>query len=209
MCECTECAPGAVGSVLDVITLGALVDLGMELLLCPGVTILARVTHVAVDGVSPLISCLDRGTWGGPVLVLPGTPPPVLVVMVLRTGVALSAQTWRFLARFSFVICQDIGGVQPLGVVIEEAALLVQAVGTHSLPLAVHEGRLLPAVIDRGPEIIGAVSEGAVRPVLDAVSPVVCVMDTHPCLVIPQVVSPLCVTRGAMKVRAAEIRLVY
>ena len=208
MCECTECAPGAVGSVLDVITLGALVDLGMELLLCPGVTILARVTHVAVDGVSPLISCLDRGTRGGPVLVLPGTPPPVLVVMVLRTGVALSAQTWRLLARFSFVICQDIGGVQPLGVVIEEAALLVQAVGAHPLPLAVHESRLLPAVIDRGPEIIGAVSEGAVCPILDAVSPVVSVMDTHPRLVIPQVISPLCVPGGAMKVRAAEIRMV-
>ena len=206
--ECTECAPGAVGSVLDVITLGALVDLGVELLLCPGVAVLARVAHVTVDRVAPLVRRLDRGTRGGPVLELPGAPPSVLVVVILGTSIALSAQTRRLLARLSFVVCQDVGGVEPLGVVVEEAALLVQAVGAHPLALAVHQSRLLPAVIDRGPEIIGAVGEGAVRPVLDAVAPVVSVVDTHPRLVIPQVISPLCVPCSAMKQRAAEMRMV-
>ena len=66
MCECTECAPGAVGSVLDVITLGALVDLGVELLLCPGVAILAVVTALARHGVSPLVSSLHLGARGRP-----------------------------------------------------------------------------------------------------------------------------------------------
>ena len=209
MRECTESASGAVGSVLDVVTLGALVDLGVELLLRPGVAVLARVPHVAVDGVAPLIRRLDCGARGGPVLVLAGAPPPVLVVVILRTGVALSAETWWLLARLSFVVGQDVGGVEPLGVVVEEAALLVQAVGAHPLALAVHQRRLLPGVIDRGPEIIGAVGKGAVRPVLDAVAPVVGVMDTHPRLVIPQVVSPLCVPGSAMEQGAAEMRIVF
>ena len=125
MCKCTECAPGTVGSVLDVITLGRLVDLGVELLLGPGVAVLTRVAHLAVDGVAPLVRRLYRGAGGGPVLVLPGAPPPVLVVVILRAGVALSTQTGRLLARFGFVVCQDVGRVQPLGVVVEEAALLI------------------------------------------------------------------------------------
>ena len=207
MSKCTECAPGAVGSVLDVITLGALVDLGVELLLGPGVAILARVPHVAVDGIAPLIRCLDSRTGCGPILELPGAPSPVLVIVILRTGVALSTESWGLLARLSFVVGQNISCVQPLGVVVEEAALLVQTVGAHPLPLAVHEGRLLPGVIDRGPEIIGAVGEGAVGPVLDAVSPVVSVMDAHPGLVIPQVISPLSVPGSAVKQRAAEIEI--
>ena len=206
--ECTECAPGAVGSVLDVITLGALVDLGVELLLSPGVTVLARVAHVAVHGVAPLVRRLDRGAGRGPVLVLPRAPPPVLVVVVLGTGVALSTEPWRLLARLSFVVGQDVGRVQPLGVVVEEAALLVEAVGAHPLPLAVHQRRLLPGVVHRGPQIIGAVGERAVGPVLDAVAPVVRVVDTHPRLVIPQVISPLCVPGRAMKQRAPAIEIV-
>jgi hypothetical protein len=33
--KCTEGSPGAVAGVLNVVALGGLVDLGMELLLCP------------------------------------------------------------------------------------------------------------------------------------------------------------------------------
>ena len=207
MCKCTEGSPGAVGGVLDVIALCALVDLGVELLLSPGVAILARVPHVAVDGITPLVRCLDSRTGSGSILELPGASPPVLVVVILRTSVALSTESWGLLARLSFVVCQNIRCIQPLGVVVEEAALLVEAVGAHPLPLAVHEGRLLPAVIHRGPEIIGAVGEGAVGPVLDAVSPVVRVVNTHPCLVIPQVISPFSVPSSAVKQRAAEIEI--
>ena len=209
MCECTEGSPGAVGSVLDVITLGALVDLRVELLLCPGVAVLARVAHVAVHGVAPLIRGFDRGAGRGPVLELPRTPPPILVVVILGAGVALSAQPRGLLARLCFVVGQHVGGVEPLGVVVEEAALLVEAVGAHPLPLAIHEGRLLPAVVHRGPEIVGAVGEGAVRPVLDAVAPVVRVVDAHPRLVIPQVISPLRVPGSAVKQGAAEMKIAF
>ena len=208
MFKSTESSPGAVGGVLYVIALGALVDLGVELLLSPGVAILARVPHVAVDRITPLVCCLDSRTGCGPILELPGASPPVLVVVILRTSVALSTESWGLLARLSFVVGQNISRIQPLGVVVEEAALLVQTVGAHPLPLAVHEGRLLPAVIHRGPEIIGAVGEGAVGPVLDAVPPVVRVVDTHPRLVIPQVISPFSVPSSAVKQRAAEIKIV-
>ena len=91
MCKGTECSSGTVAGVDDVITLGGFVDFRVELLLSPGVAILAIVSTVAVHRVSPLICCLDCGARSAPVLVLPGTPSPVLVVVELRTGVALSA----------------------------------------------------------------------------------------------------------------------
>ena len=90
MCEGAEGPAGAVGGVLDVVTLGRLVDLGVELLLGPGVAVLAVVPLVAVGRVPPLVRCLDCRTRSAPVLELLGTPPPVLVVVKLRTRVALS-----------------------------------------------------------------------------------------------------------------------
>ena len=118
MSKCTECAPGAIACVLDIITLRRLVDLGVKLLLCASVTILAVVSTITVGGVSPLVSTLHCGTRGGSVLVLLRTPSPVFVVVELRTGVALSAQSRWFLARLRLVVGQDVGRVQPLGVVV-------------------------------------------------------------------------------------------
>ena len=43
----------------------------------------------------------------------------------------IPAEPRWFLARFCFVIGQDICSVQPLGVIVEEAALLVEAVGAE------------------------------------------------------------------------------
>ena len=80
MSKCTECAPGAVARVLNVITLGRLVDLRVELLLSASVTILTIVSDITVGGVPPLVSALHRGAGGGPVLVLPGAPPPVFIL---------------------------------------------------------------------------------------------------------------------------------
>ena len=90
MCEGTECSSGTVAGVDDVIAFGGLVDLGVELLLGPGVAVLAVVPLVAVGRVPPLVRCLDCRTRSAPVLELLGTPPPVLVVVKLRTRVALS-----------------------------------------------------------------------------------------------------------------------
>ena len=171
MSKCTEGAPGAIACVLDIITLRRLVDLGVKLLLCASVTILAVVSTITVGGVSPLVSTLDGRTRGGPVLVLLGAPPPVFVVVELRTGVALSAQSRWFLARLRLVVGQDVGRVQPLGVVVQQRPLLVEAVGAELVLAAVHQLARLAAVVHRRPEIVGAVSEGAVGAVLHAVSP--------------------------------------
>ena len=48
--------------------------------------------------------------------------------------------------------------------------------------------------------------EGAVRPVLDAVSPVVGVVHAHARLVVLEVVAPLSVTGGAVEEGAAGIK---
>ena len=58
--------------------------------------------------------------------------------MELGAGVALPAQPRRLLARLRLVVGQHVGRVEPLGVVVEEAALLVQAVeADHRVNLAV------------------------------------------------------------------------
>ena len=212
MSKCTEGAPGAVACVLDIITLRRLVDLGVKLLLGASVTVLAVVPTITVGGVSPLVSTLHRGARRGPVLVLPGAPSPVFIVVELRTGVSLSAQSRWFLARLSFVVRQDVRRVQPLGVVIEQRPLLVQAVGPELVIVAVNHLPLLPAVVHWWSEIICTVCECTMGAIFDAVtsaiivriiwcspsllcSPVVCVVDTHASLVISQVVSPLRVAR--------------
>ena len=171
--------------------------------------VLTVVPTITVHGVAPLVRCLHRRAGGAPVLVLAGTPSTVLVVVELGAGVALPASIgsqqlvddgdscveglddylpaeprW-FLARFCFVICQDIRGVQPLGVVIQKASLLVEAVWSEPVLLAglLHLS-LLPAVVHGRPQVRGAVGEGTVGAILDAVAPVVGVVDTHARLVV-------------------------
>ena len=170
MSKCTECAPRAIACVLDIITLRRLVDLGVKLLLGASVTILTVVSTITVGGVSPLVSTLHGRTGGGPVLVLLGAPPPVFVVVELRTGVALSAQSRGFLAGLSFVVGQDVGRVQPLGVVIEQGPLLVQTVGSQLVIVTVHHLSLLPGVIHWWSEIIGTVCECTMRAIFNAVT---------------------------------------
>ena len=113
-----------------------------------------------------------------------------MTVLMLKT--IIPAEPRWFLARFCFVIGQDICSVQPLGVIVEEAALLVQAVGAEPVlgPRLQHLA-LLPAVVHRGPQVVGAVGEGAVGAVLDAVAAVVGVVDAHAGLVVAEVVAPL------------------
>ena len=89
VCKSTERSARTIAGVLDVVTLGGLVDLGVKLLLGPGVTVLTRVSAVAVDGVAPLVRGLDCGARGGSVLVLLGTTSSILVVVELRARISL------------------------------------------------------------------------------------------------------------------------
>ena len=98
-------------------------------------TILAVVARITVHGVPPLVRSLHGRAGGGPVLVLLGAASPVLVVVELGTGVPLATQPGGLLAGLGLVVRQDVGGVQPLGVVVQERALLVQAIWSHSIIL--------------------------------------------------------------------------
>ena len=89
VCKSTECSTRTIAGVLDVVTLGGFVDLRVELLLGPGVTVLARVPGITVDRVTPLVRRLDRGAGRAPVLVLLGTASPILVVVELRARISL------------------------------------------------------------------------------------------------------------------------
>ena len=53
----------------------------------------------------------------------------VFVVVKLGTSVALSAEPRRLLARLRLVVGQHVGGLQPLGIVVEKRPLFVEAVG--------------------------------------------------------------------------------
>lgn len=64
MCKRTEGTTWAEVLLLDVIALGALVDLRVKLLLSPGVTIGAIVFVFAVGRVAPLVTLLHTGTGG-------------------------------------------------------------------------------------------------------------------------------------------------
>ena len=59
VCEGAEGASRAVARVLDVVALGRLVDLGVELLLGPGVAVLAVLASIARHRVAPLVAGLD------------------------------------------------------------------------------------------------------------------------------------------------------
>jgi len=84
-----------------------------------------------------------------PVLELFGTAPAVAAVVVLGAGVALAAQTRRFLARLRLVVGQDVARVLPLGVVVQQAALLVERVRRQQVAIAVLLGlrHIVPLII--------------------------------------------------------------
>ena len=141
-----------------------------------------------------------------PILEFLGAAPLVLVVVELWAGVSLPAEPRRLLAGLRLVVGEDVGGVEPLGVVVEEAALLVEAVEADDrVDLAALDGLQLADVVDGRAEVVGAVREGAVRPVLDAVAAVVGVVDAHARLVILEVVPPLRVARRPVQERAAAM----
>ena len=61
---------------------------------------------------------------------------PVNMISRKNRADAVPAESGRFLAGLCLVVGQDVGGVHPLGVIVEEGALLVQAVGAG--PVVLH-----------------------------------------------------------------------
>lgn len=202
MCESTEDSSWTVTSLLYVIALGRFVNFRMELLFRARMTINTVITLIAIAWFAPFFSMFDVWTGGRAILVLPGAPSLVLTVVVLGAGVTLPAQSGRSLAGLGLVVAEHVGRVLPLGVLVHEVALLVEDVGPVSGGVGI-EVRILHRldlldIVDRRPEVVVAMGEGAVRPVFNAVAPRVRVVDAHAGLVIAQVVASLRVARSAM-----------
>ena len=79
----------------------------MELLFRSGVAVGALVAAVAVGRFAPLVAVFDVGARRRPVLERLGTPAAVLVVVVLRAGVALTTKTRRTATLIRLVIGQN------------------------------------------------------------------------------------------------------
>lgn len=94
-------------------------------------------------------------------------------------------------------------GTLPLGVFVLQIAFPVERVGRGGVAVG-HVGvveRLQLAHVQHGRAQVGrAVGEGAVGAVLGAQPARVRVVHAHACLVVPQVVAPLRVARGAVQV---------
>ena len=67
MCEGAEGSSGAVSVLLDVVALGGLVDLRMELLLRARMAVLTRVALLTLARLTPFIPVLHIGTSSRPV----------------------------------------------------------------------------------------------------------------------------------------------
>lgn len=87
MGKSTKRSPRTVSSLLNVMTLGRLVYLRVELLLCSSVAVLTVVSCLTVDGISPFISLFHIGTWCTPILERLWCSPLILTVMILWTSV--------------------------------------------------------------------------------------------------------------------------
>ncbi len=142
-----------------------------------------------------------------PVFELLRTPPLVFVVVKLGTGVALATEARGFLAGFGFVVCQDIGCVQPFWIIVQQAPLLVEAVRSYDGiggGLAVLDGGELANVVDGWPEIVVAVGKSTMGPIFHAEPSVVGVVDAHSRLVIFEMVPSLRVSSGPMQILTTE-----
>lgn len=120
MGEGAERSSGTAARLLHVVAFGGFIDLRVELLLCAGVAVLAGVSILTFARVSPLIPVFYVRTWRRPVFVFPGTPPPVLAVVVVGTGITLAAQPRRFLARLRLIVSQHISSLLPPRLLTED-----------------------------------------------------------------------------------------
>lgn len=75
--------------LLNIIALGALVDLRVKLLLSASVAVLALFFILTVGRITPLIALLDARTRRGAVVEVLRRSTTVLVVVILRTGISM------------------------------------------------------------------------------------------------------------------------
>lgn len=115
-----------IAGLLHVVAFGGFVNLGMELLFRPCVTIRARISLFAVAWLAPFLAVFHIRAWRRSIFVFPWTAPLILAVVILRTGVALPTQPRRSLARLCLVIAEHIIRVLPLWILVHQISLLVE-----------------------------------------------------------------------------------
>lgn len=125
--------------------------------------------------------------------------------MILRAGVALPAEPRRSLARLGLVVAQHVVRVLPLWVLVHQVTLLVEDVrpvrrGIRIRVRILQRLDLLDVVHGRA-QVVIAVRERAMRPILHAKPTGVGVVHAHARLVVAQMITPLRVTRGTMQKR--------
>jgi hypothetical protein len=81
--------------------------------------VLTGITSLTADGITPFITRFYIWTWRRPVFEFLGTTSLVLVIMKLGAGIPLTTQPWWLFAWFGLVIGQNVGRIQPLGIVIQ------------------------------------------------------------------------------------------
>lgn len=187
MSESAENGPRTISSLLNIVALGRLVDLRVKLLFSTGVTVLTIVTSFAVSWFTPFLTMLYTGTRCRSVLIFSGTASFVLAIVVLRTGIALSAESWGPFTWFCLVVGQNVVCVLPLRVFIHQIPLFVQHVGSvHRFPAGfgrLHGLQLLDVVHWRT-LIVDAVGECTVVAIFDAIATGIGVVNAHACFVV-------------------------
>lgn len=213
MGKCTEDGPGTVARLLNVVAFGGLVDLRMELLLRPGVAVLAAIARLAIRRLAPLLAVLHIGTGRGPVLVLPWAAPLVLAVVILGTRVALPTEarwslTWLRLVIGEYVVC-----VLPLRILIHQITLLVQ--GIRAVQSTVHSVLgILQCLqlfdVEHGRSLIlRSMGKRTVVAILYTVATRIGIVDAHACFVVAQVIATFRIPRGPVQELAPKIRIQF
>lgn len=113
MSKGTEGPSGTAATLLHVITLSGFIDLWVKLLFCPRVAILTSLCSLTFTGIPPFLALFHSWTWQRSVFVLVRAASPVFAVVVVRTGITLTAQTGWFLAEFCLVVGQHIVVILP------------------------------------------------------------------------------------------------
>lgn len=125
--------------------------------------------------------------------------------MILRTGVALSTEPRRSLARLGLVVAQHVVRVLPLRVLIHQVTLFVKYVRSVRrgvwIRIRILQRLDLLNVVHGRAQIVIAVCKGAMRAILHAKSTGVGVVHAHARLVVAQMITPFRVARGTMQKR--------
>lgn len=108
MSESAKNSTRTISGLLHVVAFRALIYFRMKLLLGPGMTIGTGVPAVTVPRLSPFFSVFYIGARRAAIFIFSRGPSFIFAIVILWTGVTLTAKTGRTFAGLSFVRRQNI-----------------------------------------------------------------------------------------------------